>query len=72
MSVTVTEAAAKHVHKYLARRGKGVGCGGVGGAPGARRARGARRAPPRQGDEGDDEGRHAAQDRQILDRKSVV
>ena len=25
MSVTVTEAAAKHVHKYLARRGKGVG-----------------------------------------------
>jgi len=25
MSVTVTEAAAKHVRKYLARRGKGVG-----------------------------------------------
>ena len=25
MSVTVTEAAAKHVQKYLARRGKGVG-----------------------------------------------
>ena len=25
MSVTLTEAAAKHVHKYLARRGKGVG-----------------------------------------------
>ena len=25
MSVTLTEAAAKHVQKYLARRGKGVG-----------------------------------------------
>ena len=25
MSVTITEAAAKHVQKYLARRGKGVG-----------------------------------------------
>lgn len=25
MSVTVTEAAARHVTKYLARRGKGVG-----------------------------------------------
>jgi len=25
MTVTVTEAAAKHVRKYLARRGKGVG-----------------------------------------------
>ncbi len=25
MSVTITEAAAKHVTKYLARRGKGVG-----------------------------------------------
>ncbi|HEX5805628.1 MAG TPA: iron-sulfur cluster assembly protein IscA [Macromonas sp.] len=25
MSVTVTEAAAKHVTKYLSRRGKGVG-----------------------------------------------
>lgn len=25
MPVTVTEAAAKHVNKYLARRGKGVG-----------------------------------------------
>ncbi len=25
MSITLTEAAAKHVQKYLARRGKGVG-----------------------------------------------
>ena len=25
MSVTMTEAAAKHVTKYLSRRGKGVG-----------------------------------------------
>ena len=31
MSVTLTEAAAKHVQKYLARRGKGVGlrCSGM-------------------------------------------